>query len=120
MRYWPNPAHKAETTEAGPPRWSPDKEKCPPDMTVDERNRLLRASVAIDDANPSSRRFVVRRTGRGLELYDIKYTRHVDGEPEFHGHPASRIDRSVLKRLRDRGDLSASEYRRLSRELPGC
>ena len=29
MRYWPNPAHKRETTEAGPPAWSPDKDPCP-------------------------------------------------------------------------------------------
>ena len=31
MYYYPNPAHKTETTEAGPPRWRPDKEPCPND-----------------------------------------------------------------------------------------
>jgi hypothetical protein len=58
MRYWPNPAHKAETTEAGPPLWTPDKDLCPTGMTVAER--------------------------------------------------------------RDDGVVTAAEYRRLSRELPGC
>ena len=34
MRYFPNPAHKRETTEAGPPRWRPDKEPCPAERTA--------------------------------------------------------------------------------------
>jgi len=102
------------------PRWSPDKEPCPRDLTVEERRRLFEASVPVAPADPHSRRFVVRRTARGIEAYDIKWTRDVDGEPEFHGHPASRIPRDVLKQLRDRGELTTAEYRRLARELPGC
>lgn len=120
VRYWPNPAHKQETTEAGPPVWAPDKEKCPRGMTVTERNALLASSVPSHAYDPRSRRFALRRTDAGLEAYDVKYTRDVDGEPEFHGHPAARIERSALKVLRDRGDLSPAEYRRLARELPGC
>ena len=120
MHYWPNPAHKRTTTEAGPPRWSPDKESCPSDLTVEERNQLFEASVPIDANNPQSRRFAIRRTAAGLEIYDIKYGRDVDGDPEFHGHPASRIDRRVLKALKDSGVITEAEYRRLARELPGC
>lgn len=120
MRYWPNPAHKEETTEAGPPEWIPDKEKCPRWMTVAERNSLLQASVAREADNAHSRRFAIRRTAKGLEIYDIKWTRDVDGDQEFHGHPASRIPRSVLKEFRVRGLVTEAEYRRLSRELPGC
>ncbi|HEX4416740.1 MAG TPA: hypothetical protein VH165_02525 [Kofleriaceae bacterium] len=120
MRYWPNPAHKTETSEAGPPVWNPDKAKCPRGMTVEERNALLAASVPVDAADPRSRRFAVRRTPAALELFDIKYGRDVDGVPEFHGHPASRIDRGALKQLRATGQIDLAEYNRLRRELPGC
>lgn len=89
-------------------------------MTVAERQALLKASVPVDPADPRSRRFAIRRTAAGLEIYDIKFTRDEAGEPEFHGHPATRIDRSALRQLRDRGDVTAAEYRRLARELPGC
>jgi hypothetical protein len=119
VHYWPNPAHKTETTEAGPPVWHPDKAKCPRGMTVEERSALLAASVPVDATDPRSRRFAVRRTA-ALEIFDIKYGRDVDGVPEFHGHPASRIDRIALKRLRDTGRITSAEYRRLCRELPGC
>ena len=86
VRYWPNPAHKSETTEAGPPVWRPDKEKCPDDMTVTERDDLLAASIPLTN-EPQSRRFAVRRTNQRLELFDVKCHGTVDGEPEFHGHP---------------------------------
>jgi hypothetical protein len=46
--------------------------------------------------------------------------RDVDGVPEFHGHPASRIDRGALKLLRDVGQITPTEYNRLRKELPGC
>ncbi len=90
-------------------------------MTVPERDELLRASVPISPDDPRSRRFAVRRTATGLlELFDIKFTRDVDEDFEFHGHPASRIDRGVLKVLRDRGVVTAAEYNRLRKDLPGC
>jgi hypothetical protein len=121
MRYWPNPAHKVETTEAGPPVWVPDKEKCPPRMTVPERRALLEASVPMDPNDARSRRFALRRVEHGVELFDVKWTEDdADGEAVFHGHPASRVPRSVLKHWRDAGTLTAAEYRRLSRALPGC
>jgi hypothetical protein len=120
VRYWPNPAHKEETNEAGPPAWNPYKEKCPRGMTVTERNALLEASVPVEEGNPRSRRFALRRTAAGLEFFDIKYSRDVDGDQEFHGHPASRIDRGVLRVFRTRGLIDQAEYNRLRRELPGC
>lgn len=100
--------------------WSPDKAKCPRGMTVEERSTLLAASVPVDASDPRSRRFAVRRTSTDLEVFDIKYGRDVDGVPEFHGHPASRIDRGALKLLRDAGQITPAEYNRLRKELPGC
>lgn len=101
--------------------WNPDKDPCPPGMTVEERRSLLERSVAVNAADPHSRRFAARRTTTGLELFDIKWTEDdPSGTPVFHGHPASRVPRSVLKQWRERGDISATEYRRLARELPGC
>jgi hypothetical protein len=120
MRYWPNPAHKTETTEAGPPMWRPDKDPCPQGMTLHERRALLDASVPVDAADPHSRRFAIRRTEHGLEVFDVKWTEDVGDEPVFHGHPASRAPRVVLKLWRDSGAITPAEYRRLSRELPGC
>jgi len=101
--------------------WVPDKDKCPDDMTVPERNALFAESIAVDPADRRSRRFVARRTADGrLELFDIKWSRDEAGDPEFHGHPASRIDRNVLKQMRDQGLLTLAEFNRLRKELPGC
>jgi hypothetical protein len=121
VRYWPNPAHKEETSEAGPPAWRPHKEKCPRDITIGEREELLNASIPVNAADPRSRRFAIRRTASGeVQLFDVKFTRDVEGVPEFHGHPASRVDRGVLKQMRDNGDLKPPEYNRLRKDLPGC
>lgn len=68
MYYFPNPAHKRETTEAGPPRWRPDKEPCPK-MSPRERATLLRDSIARDPASPTSQRFAIRRGASGLEFF---------------------------------------------------
>jgi hypothetical protein len=119
MRYWPNPAHKKETTEAGPPAWHPDKEACPDDLSVAERDELLEASVPHDPADATSRRWTVRRGPNGLELYDIKHTGVIDGTHEFHGHPATYVPAKILKVFRDDGLISRAEYGRLVREL-GC
>ena len=120
MHYWPNPAHKTHTTEAGPPAWSPDKDPCPAGMSVPERHALFNASLPVDAADPRSRRFALRRTDRGLEIYDLKFTGDVDGDPEFHGHPATRVNRDILKAWRNVGAISQAEYARLRKELPGC
>ena len=74
MYYYLNPAHKTETTEAGPPRWRPDKEPCPR-MTPRERTTLLQESV------------------------------------EYHGYPTCQVPGSVLRRFRDQGRITNSEYR---------
>jgi hypothetical protein len=52
MRYWPNPAHKTETTEAGPPLWTPDKDLCPTGMTIAERRDLLGTSGPANEEDP--------------------------------------------------------------------
>jgi hypothetical protein len=91
-------------------------------MTVQERRALLEASVAVDPTNHRSRRFALRRGAGGLvEIFDVKWTQDdPTGEPVFHGHPASKAPRAVLKHWRDAGLLEPAEYKRLSRELPGC
>ena len=118
VRYVPNPAHKRETTEAGPPGWRPDKEPCPPEMTPRERAALLRGSVPEHPDPPSSRRFTIRRGGRGLELFAAQATRTAeDGEVEYHGYPTRQVPGKVSRGFRDRGDITAAEYRRLVKRL---
>lgn len=119
MRYWPNPAHKKETSEAGPPRWWPDKEPCPDDLSVRERNELLASSVAVNPSNPRSRRFAIRRGRDGLEVFDAKWTRDVNDEPEFHGHPATFVPARVLREFRNRDLVTAAEFRKLVKNF-GC
>ena len=118
MRYFPNRAHKRETTEAGPPRWRPDKEPCPAEMTPRERTDLLCGSIPEYPDSPTSRRFAVRRGERGLEFFAAQATRTTeDGEVEYHGYPTNQVPGKVLRRLRDRGDITRAEYLRLVREL---
>ena len=116
MFYYPNRAHKRETTEAGPPGWRPDKEPCP-DMTPEERTELLRESVARDPSLPTSQRFAVRRTGTGLEFFTARMTREVDGDIEFHGYPTTHVPGLVLRRFRDEGQITPAEYRRQVKRL---
>jgi len=59
----------------------------------------------------------VRRGETGLEFFEAKFTRHVDGDLEFHGHPTRRVPAKVLRVFRDRGLISLAEYRRLVQEL---
>ena len=117
MRYFPNRAHKVETTEAGPPGWRPNKEPCPEGMTVRERAELLRDSIAEDPDASASRRFAVRRTESGLEFFTAQATRVVNGEVEYHGYPVHYVPGKVLRQFRDRGDISPSEYRSLVKRL---
>lgn len=116
MYYFPNPAHKRETTEAGPPRWRPDKEPCPK-MSLRERAALLQDSIARDPASPTSQRFAVRRGASGLEFFTARMTREVCGDVEFHGYPASHVPAQVLRRFRDQGRITTAEYRRVVRRL---
>lgn len=115
--YWPNPAHKRETTEAGPPRWHPNKEACPSEMTVEERQRLLAASIPQDSGNPTSRRFAMRRTQAGIEFFEGKYTERRGDDIVFHGHPTSRVPYQVLKQFAQANALTPVEFRRLVRNL---
>ena len=118
VRYVPNLAHKRETMEAGPPRWRPDKEPCPPEMTPRERADLLRGSVPEHPDSSSSRRFAVRRDRRGLEFFAAQATRTAeDGEVEYHGYPTHRVPGKVLRELRDRGDITVPEYRQFVKRL---
>ncbi len=82
-------------------------------MTVPERNELLETAVPRDPHDPRSRRFNVRRGPDGLEVYDAKWTQAVDGDPEFHGHPATHVPAAVLRAFRDQGKITEAEYRHL-------
>ena len=113
VRYWPNPAHKKETTEAGPPRWYPAKTPCPNDLTLRERHELLLASVPENPGDPQSRRYNIRRQVHGLEVFEAKFTREVDGDVEFHGYPCLSVPTRVLRIFRDDGRITGAEYRRM-------
>jgi hypothetical protein len=118
FEYEPSPAHKVHITEVGPPRWIPSKEKCPPDMTVQEREELLRQSVPMDGQPENPRRYAIRRTADGPEFYECKLTRHLpNGTILVHGHPTRRVPPFVLRRMRDRGLITEAEYRQFVKEL---
>lgn len=117
MKYWPNPAHKRETSEAGPPRWHPNKSACPP-MTVEERQKLFLESVPEDGDQPASPRYAFRVGPRGYEWFAARLTRvSPEGETEFHGYPTDHVPPRVLRRFRDLQRLSDAEYRRLLKEV---
>jgi hypothetical protein len=118
FEYEPSPAHKIQTTEAGPPRWIPFKEKCPPEMTVREREELLAQSISEDGRRETPRRYAFRHTPNGPEFYECKLTREKsDGTIVVHGHPTSRVPPRVLRRMRDMGLITQAEYRFLVKEL---
>lgn len=112
LRYRPNPAHKTETSEVGPPAWIPNKEKCPK-MDVRERNLLLQKSIPTDPTNPISRRYAMRRIGKETEFFEAKVTRQDGSGIEFHGHPTSYVPPRILAQWRDKGFLTKAEYRAL-------
>lgn len=118
MVYEPSPQHKWGTTEAGPPKWNPDKERCPEDLGLEEREQLLAESVSKHGDPADPRRWALRRTERGIELYESKLTRTLpDGTIVVHGHPTRRVPPPVLRAMRDRGVVSNAEYSRLRKEL---
>lgn len=118
LTYAPNPAYKPRWTDLGPPMpWS-DKTPCPTDMTVVERQDLLAASIPETPGDPRSRRYAVRRSDRGPELFAAQAHSPLGQEPiEFHGYPVPTAPARVLRALRDRGDLLLAEYRRLIKGL---
>lgn len=119
LLYKENPAHKTYTTEAGPPEWSPTKEACPVNISLAERNDLLKNSVSEDGSDLDPVRYAVRRTNGGkLEWFRTLLTlEHADGRIEIHGHPfipgKPKVPPKVLRFLRDNGTISKAEYREL-------
>lgn len=86
-------------------------------MTIDERDQMLATAVPKDAGDPRSRRYNLRRSTAGIEFFEAKWHEDIEGEPVFHGHPTSRVPGRVLRTLRDAGELSQAEYRRLLRQL---
>ena len=118
IKYEPSPSHKWQTTEAGPPRWNPSKERCPVDLTVKERDELLRDSVSADGQADTPRRWAVRRTREGIEFYESKLTRQEpDGTIVVHGHPTRRVPPGVLRAMRKKGLINQAEYHQLVKDL---
>jgi hypothetical protein len=118
IEYEPSPAHKYGTTVVGPPTWNPSKEKCPEDLTVSEREELLRYSLAPNGRADNPRRYAVRRAGGGTEFYESKLTVvKPDGTIVVHGHPTRRVPPAVLRQMRDDGLINQTEYRRFLKEL---
>lgn len=116
LRYWPNPAHKRETTEAGPPGWRPDKTPCP-SMTVGERNELLADSIPSDPEEPTSRRYAVRVGPAGFEWFEGLFTEQAGNDSVYHGFPTEHVPARVLRQFRDQGRISAAQYRTLVKRL---
>lgn len=116
--YAPNPTHKREWTGVGPPARRSDKSPCPSDITAIECHELLQIAIPEDPADPRSRRYAVRRSDIGAELFAALAHSPAGLEPiEFHGYPVPTAPAKVLRKLRDRGDLLPPEYRRLIRGL---
>jgi hypothetical protein len=118
MRYAPNVVHKRQWTEAGPPSPRSDKSPCPSDLTTAECNALLQRSVPEDPTDARARRYAVRRSDVGVELFAAQVHSPAGQEPiELHGYPVPTAPAQVLRELRDRGELLEPEYRRLVRGL---
>lgn len=116
--YAPNRAHKREWTDAGPPAFRSDKSPRPPEITAIECAELLQTSIPEDPVDPRSRRYAVRRSDHGAELFAAQAHSPAGQDPvEFHGYPVPTAPAKVLRQLRDRGDLLAPEYRQLIRGL---
>ncbi len=116
--YVPNPAHKWGTTEAGPPVWSPDKEKCPDDITIAERGQLLDRSIAKDGAEDNPSRYAIRRSENQIEFYETKLTgTHPNGLMEIHGHPTRRVPPAVLRSMRQEGLLTDADYNKFRKRM---
>jgi hypothetical protein len=115
LRYWPNPAHKRETTEEGPPRWRPHKTPCP-HMTIEERDALLAESVPESPHQPGARRYALRRSG-DLEWFVGVPTEYQQGEVVFHGYPTQAVPAKVLRVFRDSGKITEAEYRKMVKDL---
>lgn len=116
--YFPNPAHKTQTTEAGPPKWYPAKTACPDTMSLAERDELVDMSVPAGDDPLDPSRYAVRRVDGRLEWYRTLVTRcHPDGRIEIHGHPFEpghpKVPPRALRRLRDNGIITHAEYTRV-------
>jgi hypothetical protein len=86
-------------------------------MTIEERNALLVLSIPEDPANPHSRRYTFRRTDHGLEFFEAKWTRDVDGDPEFHGHPTRHVPGRVLRQFLGNSSITRTEYEGLRKDL---
>lgn len=85
-------------------------------MTIEERTELLRRSIPEIPNLPDSRRYAFRR-GSSLEWFVAVFTQS-DGEASvFHGYPTVHVPAKVLRVLRDQGDISEVEYKRLVKEL---
>ena len=86
-------------------------------MTLPERTQLLRDSIAEDPNSPKSRRFAVRRSESGLELFAAQMTRIVNGETEYHGYPTVYVPGRILRQYRGDGTITQPEYRKLIKRL---
>ena len=115
VKYWPNPAHKRETSEAGPPRWRPDKTPCPR-LTIDERNTLLQSSIA-DPKLSDTVRYALRRSEEGTQWFTGRLTGYDGEEAVFHGYPTAHVPARVLRLFMAQGEISDAEYRRMIRQL---
>lgn len=116
LQYRPNDKHKPGCAGAGPPRWFPSSDSlCPADISLEEAQALLEASIeARDHAHPNARaRIALDGRGRFFKAYSE------DGGQTWHGYPVRRelvsrqVPSRVLRELVNRSQLSRADYRKL-------
>lgn len=86
-------------------------------MTVGERQALLTDSLPEDQENPKSRRFAIRRSAKGIEFFEAKFTEKDGDDLVFHGHPATRVPYGVLKQFQQKGLLNSAEVKSFVKKL---
>lgn len=87
---------------------------------MEERKRLVEASVAESDDPLDPKRYAIERKDGRLLWYRTLLTRvHPDGRVEIHGHPFTpgrpRVPPKVARKMRDSKMISPSEYKQAIR-----
>ena len=116
IRYLPNDKHKPGCSGNGPPRWFPSSDSlCPDDVSLNEAEALLHASIeARDDAHPNGRaRIALDGRGRFFKGYSE------DDGRTWHGYPVRwelvprQVPAKVLRQFVQRGQLTRADYNKL-------
>lgn len=116
--YERNPKHKRGCTGEGPPRWFPSYDSlCPEEIDGITAQSLLEQSIVDSDRATSNGK--ARYTMHEGEFFKAYMTETRQGVEVWHGFPVSKdqvgeqIPAKILRKFRDQGELSNSEYKKL-------